>query len=724
MLRWLIQDVDTKNENSVHPYIKGLFQLTEKGLDQPFWFGISYEALKAFLIYANFSIDELTSNNLNGVVRDIAKIKLPSEMRNQIRRLILNEGLLDSKFEVEILIFVPEEPTYKLPWDPLCESSAIGVEGVFQSIKACWSSLFHPTILNSLNSMGLDYSKVNISLFIRVHQQELMRGSAYSYSPRSPWDRQHLVVSQTTIKDQAAFLVDRNTLQITYYGKSGEELLGAAKKLKTSKLNPHKNLPDHEKIKKIAGFLLSCEKNLGKEQQLEWSITSEQRILIRRISSFVRSPSTQQMSPQINTNFLNFWDQTILSWNASALLKPFWFSLLPRNFRALSIRYAGILGIKSKLPPEYEKVFRGFWGILRGRPYLNLAAFHRFISIGQHKELAEELSLIIPHWMKRYDRESRDAWDFQWPKTIQFNKEFSKNILKNQNKILKEFPEKLNIWIDQIHGLREELVSQKWKEKNIFSMLESFQVWEQKYLPGFVPILVAELQYWNLISWYYQGAKQPSIIPTWERTEIRDRIKYEGTWLSRRQLDKKFEQLEMLTQLRPKYLAMLDDVFDKLRKYFEQLGEKIKSLGQIEKSDDLFFLTFEELLAFEEGRASTTSWKSLISLRREEYQTYARDQKVPEVWMTTGLVGVAAQYPGVISIRDRKNPYMEYYRPQKTTRKEVGLSRAIDFLDFIDDQNVNSVLKSEVTESEPIKEEEGLILPFVNEVEKLGSLKD
>ena len=444
MLRWLIQDVDTKNENSVHPYIKGLFQLTEKGLDQPFWFGISYEALKAFLIYANFSIDELTSNNLNGVVRDIAKIKLPSEMRNQIRRLILNEGLLDSKFEVEILIFVPEEPTYKLPWDPLCESSAIGVEGVFQSIKACWSSLFHPTILNSLNSMGLDYSKVNISLFIRVHQQELMRGSAYSYSPRSPWDRQHLVVSQTTIKDQAAFLVDRNTLQITYYGKSGEELLGAAKKLKTSKLNPHKNLPDHEKIKKIAGFLLSCEKNLGKEQQLEWSITSEQRILIRRISSFVRSPSTQQMSPQINTNFLNFWDQTILSWNASALLKPFWFSLLPRNFRALSIRYAGILGIKSKLPPEYEKVFRGFWGILRGRPYLNLAAFHRFISIGQHKELAEELSLIIPHWMKRYDRESRDAWDFQWPKTIQFNKEFSKNILKNQNKILKEFPEKLN----------------------------------------------------------------------------------------------------------------------------------------------------------------------------------------------------------------------------------------------------------------------------------------
>lgn len=687
MLRWLIQDGDTSFcvTRGVHPFFKNMTTLIKKGLDQPFWIGVSHESFAAFLSYANVSLDGMGVIGLKSTVREMTKTNLPNELRNQIRRALLDENLLDSKFEMELLLHVPGEPNAHLPWDPLCEISVRGVEGVFQGVKACWMSLFRSSVLNNLQNLGLDLGKIHASIVIRLHQPESMRGKAFSYSPRCPWDRRHLVVAYEKGQDQSAFLVDRSNLHSSYYGKNGEEIEETAKTLDKAKLKAPVGLPAADKVKKVAEFLLNCEKMLEGAQQIEWSIGADQRLILRRVRSFDRTPTSALVAPQYNTSARNFWDQSVLNWNPSALLKPFWFSLLPRNFRTLAIRYSGAIGVKNKLPSDYEKVFRGFWGILRGRPYVNLAALHRFLAMGEHHDLAEELEMIVPIWMKRYDREMREAWDFQWPDLPAVSTSESKTILKKQAELLKDLPEKVNLWMDQMHALRESLVSSQWKEKNVASMLGSFQSWERKYVPALVPILLAEIQYWNLLSWYYQGAQKPSMTLTWDKKETREPLSFEGTWLQRRTKEKLYDQMELLAQVRPKYLSMFEDIYEKLRKFFEIVGHKYQSLGQLEKADDVFYLTLEEMLALEEGRAATTSWKNLIAIRQEEYQRYARDQKVPEIWMTTGLVGVAARYPGVIAIKERKNPMGDHIKPAKAPVAEATPSRALGQLDFIED---------------------------------------
>ncbi len=697
MLRWLIQDGDASYcaTRGVHPFFKNMTALAKKGLDQPFWIGISHESFIAFLSHANLTLDGLGTIALKGAVREMTKTNLPNEMRNQIRRILLDESLLESKFEIELLLHIPGEPNASLPWDPLCEISTKGVEGVFQGIKACWMSLFRIGVLTHLKTFGLDLSKIHASIVIRLHQPEAMRGKAFSYSPRCPWDRRHLVVAYDKGREQSAFLVDRTNLHSSYYGKNSEEIEETAKTLNKAKAKEPNGLPASDKVKKVAEFLLSCEKMLEGAQQIDWSIGSNHRLILRRIRTFDRTPSAALIAPQYNTTALNFWDQTLLNWNPSALLKPFWFSLLPRNFRTLAIRYSANIGVKNKLPSDYEKVFRGFWGILRGRPYVNLAALHRFLAMGEHHDLAEELEMIVPIWMKRYDREMRESWDFHWPDLPSVSAWESKEILKKQATLLKDLPEKINIWIDQMHALRESLVSSQWKEKNVSVMLEAFQSWERKYIPAMAPILLAELQYWNLLSWYYQGAQKPSVTLTWDKKETREPLHFEGSWLARRTMEKMYDQMELLGQMRPKYLSMLEDIYEKLRKFFELMGQKYQNLGQIEKSEDLFYLTLEEMLALEEGRAATTSWKNLIAIRQEEYQHYARDQKVPEIWMTTGLVGVAARYPGVIAIRERKNPLGEHIKPMaeplKPAKSIIGEStpsRALAQMDFIEDEIV------------------------------------
>jgi hypothetical protein len=693
MLRWLVQDGETNlnARRGVHPYLKNLSALTKSGLDQPFWFGISHEAFRAFLSFANLEVGAINQSSLGNAVREILKTNLPSELKGQIRRILLDESLLESRFEIELLLQNSDDPSAVMPWEPLCEISAKGVEGVLQGIRSCWRNLFRSHVLSQLQAQGLSLESLNVSILIRVYQPELVRGKAFSYSPRCPWDRKHLVVAYDNGKDQSAYLIDRSTLHSTYYGKSSEDIDDSTKTLPQVRTADLNQLPASEKIKSVAEFLLNCEKKLDGALQIDWSLGIDQRLIIRHVRTFDRSPAGALLDPHFNTTARNVWDQTLLNWNPSALLKPLWFSLLPRNFRTLSIRYIGALGIKNKLSGEYEKVFRGFWGILRGRPYINLAALRCFLGMSEKHDLAEELEMIVPIWMKRYDREMREAWDLQWPELPRYSRSEVKEILRRQNRLLKKLPAQLQSWTDQMHALRESLVSGQSKDRSVSSMLEVFQSWERKYVPGLVPILLAELQYWNLQSWYYQGAQKPSMNLSWNSLENREPLRFEGGWLSRRHQEKMYEQMEMLGEIRPQYLSMLDDVYEKLRKFFELLGQKYQALGVLEKADDVFYLTFEEMVSFDEGRASTVSWSKLARIRKEEYQRYARDVKVPEIWMTTGIVGLAARFPSIIAIKERKNPLTDLVRPAKPPRPDLTPTRAIGQLDFIEDESFSMV---------------------------------
>jgi len=672
MIRWLIKQSDYQfSMNRVlHPHIRHMLQLEKRGLDQSFWMGICHESFISFLNHSNTSLENVGLLTARSATRNMVKTQLPVELKNQIRRILSEEKLLESKFELSLLVHLSDDITFQLPWEHLCSISTKGLEGVFQSIKACWLVLFRPGVLTTIQNMGLDLTKIQVSVHVKLSQAEILRGKAFSFSPRCPWDRRHSVISYEKNNENYSFLVDRSSFRCTYYGKNNEWNQDLEKMtqntsavLASNKTNEQQLNFQYDKVRKIAEFLQRTEKNLESFIQFEWAISSDQRVHINRIQTFDRAPSSQQMSPHFNTTARNVWDQSLIQWDSNSLIKPLWFSLVPRNFRTLAIHYIKALGIKNSVSPDYEKVFRGFWGILRGRLYINMAALHRFLGLSESHDLAEEIELNVTMWMKRYDRESREAWDTQWPQWPKLSRSQIKSLTKNKDRILKDWPEKISIWINDMHSLRESLVSTQWKEKNTSAMINALQDWERCFIPKLVPILMAEIQYRDLLSWYCEGSIKPllnhSSDPSWTQTfelERREILPNSSMgWFSRRLTSKLNSQIEMLEQMRPKYISMLEDIYIKLRKFFEIIGQKFCSMGILEKSEDIFYLTFEEIMAFEEGRSSTVSWKKLVQIRQEEYRRYANDVHVPETWFTTGLVGLATQFPSIIAIKEHRS---------------------------------------------------------------------
>jgi len=686
MVRWLIEDIEQHHlmNRNIHPYFINMIQLKKKGLDYDFWFGISHESFKCFLSRANVSLENLNSIELSGIIKDLSKKEIPNELKNEIVRALSSQKLMDSKFELELLIHINGDTSFQLPWSQICSISTKSVEGIYQSIKACWLTIFRASLTNHFSVSGVDINKIQMSILIKRSQEVLMQGKAFSYSPRCPWDRRNSVVSYEKGRESFSFLVDRVTFKSMYYGRNLDGLDESSKTNFSSGIVKEK-VPQNnfafDKVRKIAEYLQNCEKLLDNALEIEWTISKDQRIHLNRIKYFDRSPSAQQLAPQFNTTTRNIWDQSIIQWNASSLIKPLWFSLLPRNFRILSINYIRDLGVKNKITPDFEKVFRSFWGVLRGRLYINLGALHSFLGLSESHDLAEEIDLNVSLWLKRYDRESRDAWNSQWPQLPSYSSRDKKIIFKNINQILKNWPEKISNWINLMHGLRESIVSTQWKDKNVSTMINSLQDWEKKYIPSMVPILVAEIQYRNLLSWYYEGAQKPSynktLEPSWlQLFELGGQeimVTTDDSWFTKRKKLKLLKQIETLNQMRPKYISMLDDVYIKLRRFLELMGQKYQSIGLIDKSDDFFYLTLEEILAFEEGRATTISWSNIVAIRKEEYRRYSNDLKTPETWFTTGLVGLAAQFPEVISIREKKMEIQNSsLHPLQTKLKEKG----------------------------------------------------
>jgi hypothetical protein len=360
--------------------------------------------------------------------------------------------MIDSKVELELLIHINGDPTFILPWEQLCSISTKGLEGIFQSIKGCWMALFRSGVISEILARGICLNNIQVSVLLKPTQSEQIRGRAYSYSPRCPWDRRHSVVTYEKSNEAYSFLVDRSSFRSTYYGRnieSHEDINKINSNTSSNKsIDPQNNFA-YDKVRKVAEFLQNCEKLLENALQIEWVITTDQRIHLIRVQNFDRSPSVQQLAPQFNTTTRNVWDQSFIQWNSNTLLNPFWFSILPRNFRILSINYIKALGIKNKITSDYEKVFRGFWGILRGRLYVNLGALHGFLGISESHDLAEELEVNVSLWLKRYDRESREAWNLNWPKWPSFTKANQNTISKNTSKILKNWPEKISIWINR-----------------------------------------------------------------------------------------------------------------------------------------------------------------------------------------------------------------------------------------------------------------------------------
>lgn len=734
MLRWLVtpsvfrnrqgqiiadeKDAAEKNKGqqraSVLSPLAHLELLNEKKISSRYWVGATDDGFRAFLSFANLSLKNLKESDLESARLSLSTTALPKALAREIEGAGVH-WQRDDILEVQVCLSPQSESVMPTPtgnlesWSlrTMTEFSVRGGDALGEAIRLGWLSLFQKVAWTTLARAGLTLQDTTVTLIVRESTAKGWRGKAYSFSPRCPWDRRHLVVSFQQEGDEVSYLVDRKSLHSSYYGKisSENDFLRSRQQFRLMDIE---KLPSLDIVKKVAETLLKTEELIGAPQEIEFLASSENNEMnVLNVRGFDRALPQCMMDESLNTNNGNLWDQTLLRWNQGETLEPLWWSMLPRNFRTLSIRYLNHLGIKAKVPGSYEKVFKNFWGILRGRPYVNLAAFHRYLALGQHQHLAEELAIVLPLLTKRYDREQKAPWDQDWPSPPSYSKSDRKAIKNKQKMFFKKMATNISVWVEDARGLLDQLIHNDWQQVNAGEMLRFYESWEARFTPSCVALVMAELHYWNTVSWYYQGTQRPSLNFTWERKlkkgDDRDAITVSGSWLERRRLEKQIHEMEILEQLRPAYFAVLSDVARKLTDFFLRLGAKFQTLGQLIRPDDIFYLTLEELLAFEEGRASTISWMAIVTVRRREYDVYKKDTKIPELWFTHGMVGLAARFPRIISIRDNQIDHSD--QRANSTIAVYGFSDdETSTLDFIETETAQSGLTAQLNlkdEDEP-----------------------
>ncbi len=93
-------------------------------------------------------------------------------------------------------------------------------------------------------------------------------------------------------------------------------------------------------------------------------------------------------------------------------------------------------------------------------------------------------------------------------------------------------------------------------------------------------------------------------------------------------------------------------VFGVARHLIRAMGFRLQQLGVLEAERDVFYLTIEELIAYNEGRSVTASLGELAKMRKAEFQAYDRSLPPPDRFLLEGSVGVSLPYAQVLAELD------------------------------------------------------------------------
>ena len=80
-------------------------------------------------------------------------------------------------------------------------------------------------------------------------------------------------------------------------------------------------------------------------------------------------------------------------------------------------------------------------------------------------------------------------------------------------------------------------------------------------------------------------------------------------------------------------------VFGRARQIFLALGRQLYGRGHLASARDVFYLEVDEISRFIDGTATTADLKSLVTLRRAEFERYRAGQSPPDRFETRGMVG-------------------------------------------------------------------------------------
>jgi phosphohistidine swiveling domain-containing protein len=85
--------------------------------------------------------------------------------------------------------------------------------------------------------------------------------------------------------------------------------------------------------------------------------------------------------------------------------------------------------------------------------------------------------------------------------------------------------------------------------------------------------------------------------------------------------------------------------FGVTRRLFRAIGANLTRLGVLDDERDVFYLTVDELLAFQDGRSLSTDLRPLAALRRRQFDEFRRTPAPPDRFVTRGSATAAMRYP-------------------------------------------------------------------------------
>lgn len=94
------------------------------------------------------------------------------------------------------------------------------------------------------------------------------------------------------------------------------------------------------------------------------------------------------------------------------------------------------------------------------------------------------------------------------------------------------------------------------------------------------------------------------------------------------------------------------NIFGVCRRIFKALGVRLHELELIEEPMDVFYLSIDEIVAFQEGRSFEVTFRDLAKVRKRQFDEYRKTPQPPDRFVSEGAAGLNFLYPSVLAQQD------------------------------------------------------------------------
>ncbi|MGC1620987.1 MAG: PEP/pyruvate-binding domain-containing protein [Candidatus Acidiferrum sp.] len=133
-------------------------------------------------------------------------------------------------------------------------------------------------------------------------------------------------------------------------------------------------------------------------------------------------------------------------------------------------------------------------------------------------------------------------------------------------------------------------------------------------------------------------------IPSAQQAEAKMRAVLSGSPLRRWTLFWVMRQARTRVRNRENLRFERTRLFGTIRRLFLEAGRRLQAIGRLDDARDVFYLELGEILAFNDGTATTTDLRSLVGVRKQEFAAYREGAVPAERFETRGPVYHAQAY--------------------------------------------------------------------------------